>query len=199
MGESLMQFNRHKELEGRHATIAASKYSWINYTPEKFEEIVRNSMAAQLGTRLHAFAAEAIALGQMQPRNAKTLNRYINDCIGMRMQTEVVLKYNDDAFGTADAIRFDEKTNTLYVFDLKTGVNEAKVTQLEIYAALFCYEYHYRPGEINFDLRIYQNDECFKFTSDDETLNIRHNITAILGRLQDFTQIIYDVRKELTV
>lgn len=28
-----------------------------------------------------------------------------------------------------------------------------------IYAALFCLEYKIKPGEINFELRIYQNDE----------------------------------------
>jgi hypothetical protein len=31
--------------------------------------------------------------------------------------------------------------------------------QLEIYAALFCLEYGHKPGEIDMELRIYQNDE----------------------------------------
>ena len=28
-----------------------------------------------------------------------------------------------------------------------------------VYVALFCLEYKYRPGEIDIELRIYQNDE----------------------------------------
>ena len=31
--------------------------------------------------------------------------------------------------------------------------------QLEIYAALFCLEYRKKPGEIDMELRIYQNDD----------------------------------------
>ena len=31
--------------------------------------------------------------------------------------------------------------------------------QLEIYAAIFCLEYGYKPGDIEIELRIYQNDE----------------------------------------
>ena len=31
--------------------------------------------------------------------------------------------------------------------------------QLEIYAALFCLEYKIKPGQIDMELRIYQNDE----------------------------------------
>jgi hypothetical protein len=31
--------------------------------------------------------------------------------------------------------------------------------QLEIYVALFCLEYRIRPGDIEIELRLYQNDE----------------------------------------
>ena len=31
--------------------------------------------------------------------------------------------------------------------------------QLEVYAALFCLEYKIKPGEIEMELRIYQNEE----------------------------------------
>ena len=43
--------------------------------------------------------------------------------------------------------------------DLKTGKIPAKIEQLEIYAALFCLEYKVKPGDIDIELRIYQNDE----------------------------------------
>ena len=42
---------------------------------------------------------------------------------------------------------------------MKTGKNPVKMEQLEVYAALFCLEYNIRPGDIEMELRIYQNDE----------------------------------------
>lgn len=156
-------FVTHPELEGRHATLSASKYHWINYEDEKFEESYRTAMAAAYGTRLHEFAAEAIRLGIKQARVNKTLNMYINDAIGFGMKPEVVLSYSENAFGTADAISFkparDGQRGKLRIHDLKTGVNPAKMTQLEIYTAYFCLEYGYKPSNLDIELRIYQNDE----------------------------------------
>ena len=34
--------------------------------------------------------------------------------------------------------------------------------QLKVYAALFCLEYEVRPAEIDYDLRIYQNDDILQ-------------------------------------
>ena len=41
--------------------------------------------------------------------------------------------------------------------------------QLEIYAALFCLEYKVKPGDIDIELRIYQNDDilCHNPTAED--------------------------------
>jgi hypothetical protein len=43
--------------------------------------------------------------------------------------------------------------------DLKTGSIPAHMEQLMVYAALFCLEYKVKPGALNAELRIYQNDE----------------------------------------
>ena len=110
-----------------------------------------------MGTRLHAWAKDTIDLGLKQPRSKKTIYAYVNDAIGFKMDTEVVLYYSDRFFGTADSISF--RDNTLRIHDLKTGTTPVHMEQLEIYAALFCLEYKIRPGEINMELRIYQNDE----------------------------------------
>lgn len=183
-----MNFKTHRELEGRHAIMSASKGEWTGYSPDKLREVIIARQASMLGTKLHEFAKMAIDLGQMQPRNRKTVNLYINDCIGMRMSTEVVLKYSDFAFGTADAIKFDAKTRTLYIFDLKTGLHEAKMRQLEIYAAFFCNEYGWRPGEITIELRIYQNDDVRIWRSDDEEdgMDLIHNVSNHIGKLDAF-------------
>lgn len=189
------RWNTHKELEGRHATISASKYSWVNYDLEKFEDVYRDSVAATYGTRLHELAKEHILLGLRMPDTERTLDRYINDCIGMRMQPEKVISFNDKAFGTADAVRFDEKTNTLFVFDLKTGRHEAKFTQLMIYCVFFCLEYGFRIAELNFVLRIYQNDEVREVTTQDGTLSFE-DLVNIHSRVLDFTKMAYEIDRE---
>ena len=120
-------------------------------------EVYQNLKAAEIGTTLHEWAKTTINLGIKQPRSKKTIYNYVNDAIGFRMQPEVVLYYSDYFFGTADAICF--RNNFLRIHDLKTGIKPAHMEQLEIYAALFCLEYKIKPGDINIELRLYQNDE----------------------------------------
>lgn len=161
-----MEFNKHSELEGKHAYLSASKPSWLRYEPEQLIERVEKSNAAALGTRLHAFACEAIKLRQKMEANGKTVNRYVNDCIGFRMTPEQPLFYSWYAFGTADALSFRREadgTRVLRIFDLKTGTGPVKFEQLVIYAAYFNLEYggkyKFKPMDIAYELRIYQNDD----------------------------------------
>lgn len=118
-----------------------------------------------MGTRLHAFAAECISLGQKLPNSQATLNRYVNDAIKFRMTPELVLYYSENCFGTTDAINFKNNTKDsaykyfLRIHDLKTGITPASLHQLEIYAALFFLEYRIRPEDTEIELRIYQNDD----------------------------------------
>ena len=51
-----MIFNNHSNLEGQHAFLGASKYHWINYSPEKFREQYTGDIMNIKGTRLHAVA-----------------------------------------------------------------------------------------------------------------------------------------------
>lgn len=152
-----MQFINHKNLEGLHAPFSASQSSWLRYDDDKAVESYLNKKAAMMGTRLHAWAKETIDLGIRQPRSKKTIYAYVNDAIGFKMDTEVVLFYSERFFGTADAISF--RNNFLRIHDLKTGKTPVHMEQLMVYAALFCLEYKYRPGDIQMELRIYQNDE----------------------------------------
>lgn len=152
-----MNWNQHFNLRGSHAFLGASKYHWINYTEDKLIEAYTRYTAAQIGTRLHSFAAECIELGQKLPRSKKTLNMYVNDAIGFRMKPEQVLYYSENCFGTADAISF--RNGLLRIHDLKTGVIPAHIEQLLVYASIFCLEYRVKPAEIEMELRLYQNDE----------------------------------------
>ena len=152
-----MRFNDHSKLEGKHAPFSASKCSWLRYDEQKVLEVYANMNAKEMGTRLHAWAKETIDLGIKQPKSKKTIYSYVNDAIGFKMSTEVVLYYSDRFFGTADAICF--RHNMLRIHDLKTGKTPVHMEQLMIYAALFCLEYKIKPDDIDMELRIYQNDE----------------------------------------
>lgn len=183
-----MNFKKHFSLEGKHAFLGASKYHWINYSSDKITDSYLKHRATLKGTVLHDFAAQCITLGQKLPKSQKTLNMYVNDAIGFKMQPEQVLYYSDNCFGTADAIIF--RNNLLRIHDLKTGVTKAHMEQLEIYAALFCLEYDKKPGEIDIELRIYQNNEIVIHhpTADD--------ILPIMDKIITFDKIIDKLKME---
>lgn len=152
-----MIFNNHSNLEGLHAPFSPSQASWLRYTDEKALEVYANKKAAEIGTRFHKWAKETIDLGIKQPRSKKTIYAYVNDAIGFKMDTEVVLFYSPRFFGTADSISF--RDGFLRIHDLKTGKKAVHIEQLMVYAALFCLEYKVKPFDISIELRIYQNDE----------------------------------------
>lgn len=184
-----MHWNDHSKHipEGSHAFLGASKYSWLNYSEEKLKETYKNLLAKERGTRLHAFAKECIELNQKLPRSNKTLNMYVNDAIGYKMTPEQILYYSDNCFGTADSISF--KNHFLRIHDLKTGVTPASLSQLEIYASLFCLEYDIKPKEIEMELRIYQNDDILvgNPTADD--------ILPIMNKIVIFDRIIDEIKE----
>lgn len=156
-----MNFANHSDLSGLHAPFSPSQSHWLRYSDDKAMEVYENKKASEMGTILHAWAKDTIDLRIKQPRSSKTLYAYVNDAIGFKMNTEVVLFYSPRFFGTADAISF--RKNFLRIHDLKTGKNPAKMEQLMVYAALFCLEYRIKPGDIEIELRIYQNDEIVIF------------------------------------
>lgn len=183
-----MIFNKHLNLEGQHAFLGASKYHWINYDESKIVESYSKYLATQKGTVLHAFAAQCISLGQKLPKSKKTLNMYVNDAIGYKMIPEQVLYYSENCFGTADAIIF--RDGSLRIHDLKTGTIPAHMEQLEIYAALFCLEYHIIPGDIDFELRIYQFNDVTFFNPTAE------DIAPVMDKIVSFDKTIRKLREE---
>lgn len=170
-----MIFTKHSNLEGLHAPFGASQSAWLRYDDEKILTTYNNMKAKEMGTRLHAWAKETIDLGIKQPRSKKTIYAYVNDAIGYKMDTEVVLFYSPRFFGTADSICF--RNGTLRIHDLKTGVTKVHMEQLMIYAALFCLEYKIKPTDIEIELRIYQSDEVLYHNPTAES------ISAIMDRI----------------
>ena len=187
-----MIFNKHLNLEGLHAPFSASQSAWLRYDDDKAVEVFENKKSAEMGTRIHAWAKETIDLGIKQPRSNKTLYAYVNDAIGYKMSTEVVLYYSDYFFGTADAISF--RNNVLRIHDLKTGSSgkiENHIEQLEVYAALFCLEYRVKPGEIKMELRVYKSDEVLVHTPTSE------DILPIMDKIISLNKILEQIDKEV--
>ena len=183
-----MLFNSHSNLVGTHAFLSASNYHWVNYTEDKLEMAYSASQAARRGTELHALAHQAIRLRVRLPQKRTTLNLYVNDAIGYRMTPEQTLFYSNNCYGTADTIAF--RRNTLRIHDLKTGITPASVHQLEVYAALFCLEYRFRPFDIATELRIYQSDEVQIYEADPDV------IMHVMDRIITFDKRINELRLE---
>ena len=178
-----MIFNKHSNLEGLHAPFSPSQSSWLRYNEEKALEVYTNRKAAEMGTKLHRWAKDTIDLGIKQPKSKKAIYAYVNDAIGFKMDTEVVLFYSERFFGTADAICF--RDNLLRIHDLKTGKTPVHIEQLMIYAALFCLEYKVKPADIEIELRIYQNDEVLYHRPEpDETTDIMDRIKYVANLLE---------------
>ena len=183
-----MRFRTHSELSGSHALLSPSSYHWVNYDEENLDRKVTTAFAAKRGTDLHDLAQRMITLGVKLPDTTQTLNSYVNDAIGFRMTPEQTLFYSQNCYGTTDAIAF--RKNRLRIHDLKTGVTVTKVTQLEVYAALFCLEYSFKPIEIEMEFRIYQNDEVRIYEGDPLT------ITNIMDKIVVFDRRIEQLRTE---
>lgn len=183
-----MNFNGHSNLVGRHAFLSASNYHWMNYSEDHLIDRFATSVAAARGTALHELAHNLIKMGVKLPKSRTTMNLYVNDAIGFRMTTEQPLYVSENCFGTADAISF--RKNMLRIHDLKTGVTAASVHQLEVYAAMFCMEYRFKPFEIDIELRIYQNDDVVIYEAD------KNVIAHIIDKIITFDKCINLLRLE---
>lgn len=186
-----MRFNRHSDLEGKHSFLAPSTPAWHRYDDQKLERRFMEHLAHIRGVKEHAFAASAIELGHRMEDIPKTLNMYVNDCIGWRMKPEVPLYWSDFCFGTADAIGFVERDMLLRVSDLKTGKTPASMDQLLTYAALFCLEYEYpKPWELEIELRIYQANKIKLHVPDGD------EVFHVMDRILTGTRLLEIIRSE---
>ena len=146
-----MIFNKHSELEGRHAILSPSKHYWLNYDDEALMRNYISSFATEIGTLVHEYASDRIRFRMpMDAENEEAKNSllvfllkngipfrvidldrifynlvpYVNDAIGYKMDSEIVLKYSDLCFGTADAIGV--RRNWLRIHDLKNRTDSGQ-------------------------------------------------------------------------
>ena len=184
-----MIFNKHNNLEGKHAFLSASQYHWIRYDVEKLKTVYLKHLAVERGTKLHELAKTLIELGQKLPEDGSTLSMYVNDAIDFKMTPEQVLYYSDNCFGTTDAICYRRKK--LRIHDLKTGANPAHMEQLKIYAALFCLEYKVKPSQTSFELRIYQSNDILVLNPESS------EIEAIMEKIVSSDKVLTKINVEL--
>lgn len=199
-----MNFNKHFQLEGKHALLSASSWRWLYDDEESLIKRIRSQYSTDIGTILHNVAYKhikyQIKMNKYDKKNVmlellssgipgyvvdsldfdsmyENLMTYVNDCVGFRMKPEVVLYYSNNFFGTTDAIRFDEKEKFLRIHDYKSGVTPAHMEQLLIYGALFCLEYRMKPIEFDTELRIYQSNQILCHNpAPDEITNVMQTI-----------------------
>ncbi len=179
-------WNNHEKLEGKHAFLSASGYHWLNWDDDTLIKRFYSQYATEIGTCIHELASDCIKSRMKLHSRDKHLVEYalykhyipydafdaddilenlipfVNDSIGFRMSSEVILYYNDYCFGTTDAISVDEKNNILRISDYKNGKSPVSFNQPLIYAALFFLEYKRDPYDFTTELRIYQNHETLK-------------------------------------
>lgn len=209
-----MRWNDHSKLIGTHAFLSASQPGWLKKDAEELIEGKKNSYAQQVGTLLHAYAADSIKyrekLRKPDMKGVKfdlirkgipeyaidierifpTFMNYVNDAIGYRLDPEILLWYSNECYGTADAINIDGKI--LRIHDLKTGVKPAKMDQLMIYAGLFYLEYGVKPEKVNAELRIYQMDEVLVYEPEID------EIREVMDKIEEQDRVLKTMIQEVS-
>ena len=181
-----MNWKSYSHLENTHAFLSPSKHYWLNYTPEKLVSTYENYKKIALGTQYHALASELITLAVRLPNTSASFNSFVNDAIGFKMKSEVLLFCSDNCYGTADAISFFD--GVLRIHDLKTGRSPGSMNQLLIYAGLFCLDYIIEPREVKeIYLRLYQNEEITELSP---TIK---DIFDVVVRIEEAEKIIESV------
>lgn len=210
-----MKFNRHPEYEGKHALLSASQHSWLRYDEETLINRYISSYQSDIGTAVHELANHLITNKIKINRNCKpliiswlslrnfprnvynadeilcNLEAFVNDCIAFHMQSEVVLFYSPEAFGTTDAISVDLKNKKLRISDYKNGKSDVSMEQPIIYSAYFFLEYtqiegvKINPSEWTVECRIYQNCEIQIYSpTPDEIIKIMDIIREDVRKVQ---------------
>lgn len=211
-----MLWNDHSKLQGMHAFLGASQFHWINWSDETLEKRFRSHYSTDIGTIIHELASECIknkikisendtnlvelTLAKNNiPKSAydplailENLVPFVNEAINYHMSSEVLLYFSPYCFGTADAIAYDEVSKVLRIHDYKSGKVDAHMEQLQIYAALFCLEYHKDPSKMKrIELRIFQNNEIVECILTPDTQEI-DKLMKLIQETSKKAQILFE-------
>lgn len=209
-------FDHSKDIPaGAHSILSPSQYAWTNYdSKDKLFNMMCSKYTQEIGTLIHELAADLIKsrikvnktearkmillwlLKNRIPRGIVDPDKYVtnfcayvNDAIGFDMTPEQPLRYSENAFGTADAIRFNPNKMHLRIHDYKSGVTKPCLRQLEVYAAYFCLEYNIKPKDLTFELRIYWQDEIIVGNP------TAADIVPLMDKIVDFNNYITSLKE----
>jgi hypothetical protein len=149
----------HKITSTKEMLNAIDEFIFNKYYIEKTDSVSKD------GQRILQCLKQTI---KAQPELLENIRLYVNDAIGFKMYTEVVLYFTDEFYGTSDAVIFNDKDKLLRIHDLKTGSSVVHIEQLLGYAALFCLEQRIDPLTIDYELRIYQGNDILVATPSGE-------------------------------
>ena len=213
-----MNFNKHFQLEGKHALLSASSWRWLNDDTDALVKRLKSQYATTIGTLLHNIAYKhikfRIKMNKYDKKNVmlellsngipgyvvdsldfdsifENLMNYVNDGVGFKLTPEVVLYYSDNFFGTADSISYSDRDHFLRIHDYKSGTTPAHMEQLLIYAALFSLEYRIKPSEFDTELRIYQSNEVIFHTPEPD------EILAVTDQIITFEKFLNNLKEEV--
>ena len=196
-----MEWIPHWNLQGKHAFLSPSGYSWLGYDEDKMARSYENKQNTARGTALHELASQLIMSKTELAPKKKALNLFVNDCIRDNMSSEVLLYYSDYCFGTADGIKWDSDNNELHIYDLKTGVSKPSFKQLDIYAALFCLEYRVNPKKITIIQRLYQGNGYSEQVTVKDKARLEDendgNITWIMDHIKKMSKVLQEKEDEI--
>ena len=196
-----MEWIPHWNLQGKHAFLSPSGYSWLGYDEEKMARSYENKQNTARGTALHELASQLIMSKTELAPKKKALNLFVNDCIRDNMSSEVLLYYSDHCFGTADGIKWDAEANELRIYDLKTGVSKPSFKQLDIYAALFCLEYGVNPKKITIIQRLYQGNGYSEQVTVKDKARLEDendgNIAWIMDHIKKMSKVLQEKEDEI--
>ncbi len=82
-----MNFNKHSNLRGTHATFGASQSAWLRYDIPKMVEKIHSSYRVVLGTEIHEFAASQIILCH-KLGSIKTVRENLETYLYFKYQTD---------------------------------------------------------------------------------------------------------------
>ena len=122
-----MNFNKHLDLEGKHALFSPSQPAWLRYDSDKIARTHINRNRTILGTELHEFVRSQIELRQ----KASSVKQLINDA-----STYIFSKYNEkdqkdqkdqkNQLNYGRSLIYSLKDLPKYVFEnLKIFINDA--------------------------------------------------------------------------
>lgn len=196
-----MEWIPHWNLQGKHAFLSPSGYSWLGYDEDKMARSYENKQNTARGTALHELASQLIMSKTELAPKKKALNLFVNDCIRDNMSSEVLLYYSDYCFGTADGIKWDADNNELRIYDLKTGVSKPSFKQLDIYAALFCLEYGVNPKKSTIIQRLYQGNGYFEQVTVKDKARLEDendgNIAWIMDHIKKMSKVLQEKEDEI--